>query len=79
MNVLYRWYVTYSFNDGRKAGYGTLTMHASENWFPIRKATEWIKKDIKADSVIIQSWRRISEKQYEEFNQKDAASQEEKL
>ena len=65
----FRWYVTYTYKGpGAVFGDGSAQMITSESWFPIRQAQNWILSDIKAQSVIVKSWRRISERQAEEYS-----------
>ncbi len=64
----YYWYVTHNYKKiGGVSGFGALAMDTGENWFPIRLASEYILTLIGADTVVIASWKRMSNRQYEEF------------
>lgn len=67
----HHWYVTYTYRGFHGGGDGSLAMFTSENWFPIRMARDWIKSETKSNTVIITSWRHISEKQHAEFTESE--------
>jgi hypothetical protein len=66
-NSLTYWYVVYAYQDGDRSGEGAMSGHTSQPWFAIGAMVEFIRKEAKVETVVIKSWRRISEQQRLEY------------
>lgn len=63
----WKWYVTYTYDTCGDSGFGATAIFSSLPWFPLKAASDWIKKTVNARTVIVLSWRSITDEQYREF------------
>jgi hypothetical protein len=72
----YHWYVTYSYSSKNASGEGSTVCTTTENWFPLGKIYQSIKLSNGNDALVIQNWRRITERQTKEYKVEAKAKRE---
>ena len=66
-SLLRYWFYSYSYSNYQGFGYGNGKLSGSYNFFPILCATNAVKNDGNAQSVIIINFIEISKEAFDEF------------